>query len=91
MYFCSQTLGQQAVDYLMKFADHADPAVSQTVMVTAGNIVRDHIQYMQKYKAKLEKLEKTSTIPQVRDIAHEMILKLEGKRFVLIKAITNNS
>ena len=75
-----QRLGQQSVDYLMKYIDHSDPLVSQIVVATIGNIVRGHIEYMQKYKATLEKLEKTSTVPQVREAAHNMILTLEGKR-----------
>ena len=64
----------------MKFASHSDPTVSQMAIGTASNMTRDHVEYMQKHKTVLQTLEKSSTIPQVREVAHEMILILEGKR-----------
>ena len=66
----------------MKFASHTDPTVVQSVIVTVSVICKDHPDYMQKYRGILEKLEKTSTIPQVKEKAHEILLILEGKRYV---------
>ena len=37
---------------------------------------------MQAFKQKLQKLEKTSKVSDLRDMAHDMILILEGKRYV---------
>ena len=34
---------------------------------------------MQQYKSKLEKLEKSSKIPNVKEMVHDMILVLDGK------------
>ena len=66
----------------MKYVDYTDAIISQTVVGTLGSMVRQHQDYMQKYKPKLEKLEETSTISHVRDMAHNMILILEGKRYI---------
>ena len=64
----------------MKYANHSDPTTSQIVVGTLSTMVRKHKDYMQKYKPKLEALEQKSKIPQIRDLAHDMILILEGKR-----------
>ena len=65
----------------MKFAGHTDPTVSQIAVGFVSSLMRDHVEYMQKHKTVLQKLEKASTIPQVREMAHDMILILEGKRY----------
>ena len=77
-----QKLGEKAIDYLMKYIDHSDPTVSHIVTGTASGMVRAHVEYMQKYKPKLEKLAETTTVPAVKDLVHNMILILEGKRYV---------
>lgn len=64
----------------MKYVDHSDPTISQIVMGTVRTMARQHKDYMRKYKKKLENLEQSSTVPQVRDFAHDIILVLEGKR-----------
>ena len=73
-------LGEKAIDYLMKYVNNSDPTVSHIVTGTASTMVRAHVAYMQKYKPKLQKLEVTSTVPAVKDLVHDMILVLEGKR-----------
>ena len=65
----------------MKFADYSDPTVSQLVVGTVCTMVRKHKDYMQKYRPKLEEIEKTSTVPAVKDMAHDMILVLDGLRY----------
>ena len=75
----SKTLGQRAIDYLMKFVGHSDPTVSHVCIGYVSTLARDHIDYMQKYRSTLEKVEKNSKIPMARELAHYMILKLEGK------------
>ena len=64
----------------MKYADNSNPTTSHIVMGTLSSMVRQHKDYMQKHKPKLEKIETTSANPQVKDLAHDMILVLEGKR-----------
>lgn len=65
---------------MMKYVDYSDPTISHIVTGSVSTMVRNHVEHMQKYKPKFEKLEKNSTIPQVRDLAHDIILVLEGKR-----------
>ena len=64
----------------MKYVDYADPTTSHIVVGTVSTLVRKHKDYMQKYRPKLVKLEKISTVPAVRDLAHDMILVLDGLR-----------
>ena len=64
----------------MKYADYSDVTISLIVVGQMSTMVREHVEYMQKHKQKLEKLEQTATQPQVRDMVHDMILELEGKR-----------
>ena len=66
----------------MNYVDNSDPTTSHIVTSTISTMVRAHVEYMQKYKPKLEKLEMTSTVPAVKDIVHDIILILEGKRYV---------
>ena len=65
----------------MKYVNYSDSMVAQMVVGVLNSMVRKHQDYMQKYKSKLEKVEETSTIPQVKDQVHDMILVLEGKRY----------
>ena len=66
----------------MKYVDYSDPTVSHIVTGTVSSMVRQHVEYMQKYKTKIEKLEMTSTVPGIKDLCHDMILVLEGKRYL---------
>ena len=70
------------VDYLMKYIDYPEILVSQVVIGTLYSMQRDHVDYMQKYKPKLKDLEENSNLSVMRDMAHYMIMVLEGKRWV---------
>ena len=61
----------------MKFAK--DQAVAHYAVGSVSHLARDHVEYLQKYKADLKQLETSSTVPQVRELAHNMVLMLEGK------------
>ena len=69
------------MDYLMKYIDYSDLNTSRMVLGSICSMLRKHKDYMLKYKDKFEKLEQTSTVPQVKDTAHDIILVLEGKRY----------
>ena len=79
-YLFYQKLGQKAIDHLMKYVDHSDITVAQLTIMKLDAMAKPHQTYMQKYKPKLLKAEKTSTSPQIKDAIHEIILILEGKR-----------
>ena len=64
----------------MKFADYPDNTVAHIIVGVLSSMVKKHQKYMQKYKKKLDKIESTATNPQIKDLAHEIILVLEGKR-----------
>ena len=83
-----QKLGEKAVDYLMKYIDYSDLNTSRMVLGSICSMLRKHKDYMLKYKHKFEKLEQTSTVPQVKDTAHDIILVLEGKRYINSKTAT---
>ena len=73
------------MDYLMKYIDYSDLNTSRMVLGSICSMLRKHKDYMLKYKDKFEKLEQTSTVPQVKDTAHDIILVLEGKRYIYTK------
>ena len=75
----SEALGQKAIKYLMKFVVHPDPTVSHICIGYVSTLTRDHIEYIQEYKSTLLDVKKTAKIPMVKELAHHMILKLEGK------------
>ena len=63
----------------MKHAMFCEPPTVLVVVSTLSSMVKTHQDYMQQYKSKLEKLEKSSKIPNVKEMVHDMILVLEGK------------
>lgn len=75
-----QKLGQQAVDYLMKYSEYTDGMIAFYVVQALNHMMRKQKDYMQKYKSKLEKISETANVPGCRDLAHNMVLVLEGKR-----------
>lgn len=64
----------------MKYIDYADGSIALYVVGTLNSIVRKYGDYMQKYKAKLQKVETNGKVPQTKDLAHSIVLVLEGKR-----------
>ena len=64
----------------MKYIDYSDGMITLYVAAVLNSMIRKYTDYMQKYKTKLEKVENTGKLPQVKDLAHDMILVLEGKR-----------
>ena len=79
------------MDYLMKYIDYSDLNTSRMVLGSICSMLRKHKDYMLKYKDKFEKLEQTSTVPQVKDTAHDIILVLEGKRYKYSKTWVKRS
>ena len=67
----------------MKYADNSDSMISNIVVGQLSTMVRKHVNYMQKYKSRLERVEQSATLPGIKDLAHNMILVLEGKRYKL--------
>ena len=74
-------LGERAVDYLMKYVASSDQTTALTTAGSLRSVVKKHQNYMQKYKTKLENAEKKATTPQLKDIIHDIVLVLEGKRY----------
>ena len=70
------------MDHLMKYMDQSHTSVAQMNVYQLVALTKPHQEYMQKYKPKLEKMEQTCTVPQLKDSIHDIILILEGKRYV---------
>ena len=66
----------------MKHALSSSPTTVRIVITSLHSMLKTREDCVQKYKAELEKLEKTTKDSQVKDIVHEMILVLEGKTYV---------
>ena len=69
----------------MKHVNYAfkDPSVQQSILGSINSIAKDNVNYMQKYKTRLKNLAETASVPpRVRHAAKDIILILEGKRFV---------
>ena len=64
----------------MKHVDSSDANISLFAVGTICSMLRKYKDYIQKYKQKLEKLEKTTKSPQIADMIHDIIMVLEGKR-----------
>ena len=77
-----QELAHKAIDYLIKFVDSSDPYVPQLVMGSLYSMARAHAVYMRKHKVKLEQLEKETLIPSGKEMAHYILMMIEGKRWV---------
>ena len=84
-----QELAHKAIDYLIKFVDSSDPYVPQLVMGSLYSMARAHAVYMRKHKAKLEQLEKETLIPSGKEMAHYILMMIEGKRWVWFLVYSN--
>ena len=76
-----QDSGHAAVDYLIKHVD-SESNVSQFAVRALSILVRNHVNYMQKYRRKLKQTETMTQLPSLKNAIHDIILILEGKRFV---------
>ena len=62
----------------MKFALFSGPPVNTCALSAVSTMIETHRDCVLPYKAKLEKLEKSCKVPQLKELIHTMLQMIKG-------------